>query len=74
MVTRWVEALGWESTLNRRSTTWRELPAKDRDDLDALKAKRLLIQYPTLAKRPIFEKNGGIINGFSKDVQTWLHS
>lgn len=70
--TRWVEALGWESTLNRRSTTWRQLRAEDTHDLDALKAVRLLVRHPTLAKRPIFDKNGHIINGFSQDVRAWL--
>lgn len=69
---RWVDALGWESTLNRRSTTWRELTDADKDALDATKAVALLIQYPTLAKRPIFERKGLLINGFGDDVRAKL--
>jgi arsenate reductase (glutaredoxin) len=29
-VENWVKLLGWEKVLNKASTTWRELPGKDR--------------------------------------------
>lgn len=69
---RWVDALGWESALNRRSTTWRELPETDKADIDAAKAVRLLVSHPTLAKRPVFEVNGLIFNGFTDEVRAKL--
>ncbi|MCR4377105.1 MAG: arsenate reductase [Rhodospirillales bacterium] len=69
---RWVDALGWESVLNRRSTTWRELPDTDKEALDAAKAVRLLVSYPTLVKRPMIEGNGRILNGFSDAVRAKL--
>ncbi len=67
--TRWIDALGWESALNRRSTTWRQLADADKADMDAAKAAALLAQHPTLAKRPVFEKNTLIINGFTDGVR-----
>jgi len=69
---RWVDALGWESVLNRRSTTWRELPDADKKMLDAAKVVRLLVRYPTLVKRPVFEKKDWIINGFTDAVRAKL--
>jgi len=72
MAARWVEALGWESALNRRSTTWRELPDADKAALDADTAVALLVRHPTLAKRPIFEGKGYIINGFTDAVRAKL--
>lgn len=69
---RWVDALGWESVLNRRSTTWRELDDADKESLDGAKTVKLLVAHPTLAKRPIFECNDLIVNGFSANVQAKL--
>lgn len=66
---RWVDALGWESTLNRRSATWRELPQADKADITPTKAAQILVSHPTLAKRPIFEFNGMILNGFTDSVR-----
>ena len=65
MARRWVDALGWESALNRRSTTWRELPGADKESLDTAKAVQLLVQHPTLVKRPVFEGKSNIFNGFT---------
>ena len=72
MAARWVDALGWESALNRRSTTWRELPDADKATLDADTATTLLVRFPTLAKRPIFEEKGHVINGFTDAVRARL--
>lgn len=72
MAKRWVAALGWESALNRRSSTWRELPDREKDGLDADRAARLLVQHPTLAKRPVFEKERVIFNGFTDAVRANL--
>lgn len=69
---RWVDALGWESALNRRSTTWRALADADKDGLDAPRAAALLVLHPTLAKRPVFEKNNMIFNGFTDEVRAKL--
>ena len=72
MAKRWVDALGWESALNRRSTTWRALAEADKEALDAAKAVQLLVQHPTLVKRPVFDDNGSIFNGFTDGVRAKL--
>lgn len=53
LLTQWMNAVPWETLVNRRSTTWRQLDAADREGLDADKARTLLRQHPTLLKRPL---------------------
>lgn len=70
----WVDALGWEAVLNRRSTTWRGLSEADKADISESKAKRLMAENPTLIKRPIFEAGSQLYVGFTEDVQKALIS
>ena len=50
---RWTKQVGWESLLNRRGTTWRQLPDKDKDGVDEKRAIDLMLAQPTLIKRPV---------------------
>lgn len=63
-VQRWLAAAGWEKLLNRRGTTWRKLPEADRENLDDVKIKNLLLEHPTLIKRPVFEVGAEVVVGF----------
>ena len=67
-VTRWVSAVGWETLLNRRGTTWRKLPDTDKDGIDEQKAAELMQANPTLIKRPVFDLGGKVVVGF-KDAE-----
>ena len=67
-VTRWVSAVGWETLLNRRGTTWRKLPDADKDGIDEQKAAELMQANPTLIKRPVFDLGGKVVVGF-KDAE-----
>ena len=58
-------SLGWEAMLNRRSTSWRQLTEEQKSNLDRDKAIRLMVQYPTLIKRPILDTSHKIILGFN---------
>ncbi|BBA33520.1 protein yffB [Methylocaldum marinum] len=60
-------ALGWESLLNRRSTTWRQLSETDRQDLTREKSLQLMLRFPTLIKRPVLVANDKIFAGFSPE-------
>lgn len=71
-VARWIDALGWESVLNRRSTTWRQLSEKDKEGLNEKRAATLAVEQPTLIKRPVFEGNDLILNGFTDKVRDAL--
>jgi arsenate reductase len=65
-VTGWVADAGWETLLNRRSTTWRDLPDADKDSVDKTKALDLMTQHPVLIKRPVCDQNGTISVGFKE--------
>jgi arsenate reductase len=68
----WIEVVGWEKLLNRRGTTWRNLPQEDKDGIEEEKAKVLMANNPTLIKRPLFEAGSAILVGFSSDQQAAL--
>ncbi len=52
----WVDAVGWEKVLNRKGTTWRKLdPATQAAVVDAASATQLLLQEPSVIKRPVVE-------------------
>lgn len=65
---RWREALGWEKLLNKSSTTFRDLPAADKEGLDADKATALMLAHPTMIKRPLLDVDGRFMAGFKPDL------
>ena len=69
----WVEARGWETILNGRGPTFRNLPEADRTDLDVARAIRLMCVHTSAIKRPVVEyetRSGrGLLVGF--DPQEW---
>jgi arsenate reductase (glutaredoxin) len=64
LVEGWVKQLGWESVLNKASTTWRELPAVAKDGIDQKAAVALLLAHPALVKRPVLDRGGSLSLGF----------
>jgi Spx/MgsR family transcriptional regulator len=72
MLSDWLETLGWEALLNRRSTTWRSLSAEERDPLDEARAKSLMLAHPTLVKRPVFDIGGIYRVGFDDAARAAL--
>ncbi len=55
----WAKAVGWQTLLNRRGTTWRKLPEDQREGVDEHKAIRLMLDNPTLIKRPALVTDDG---------------
>lgn len=70
----WLDSLGWESLLNRRSRTWRELPPSRREGLDRQKAGDLLTEEPLLIKRPVLTLGNTVHAGFSTSDYARLFS
>ena len=67
LVELWVRQVGWESLINRRSLTWRNLPDEETKKIDVNRAIRLMRKNPTLMKRPICELGGKVYIGFKDD-------
>lgn len=57
-----------DALLNTRSTTWRGLDEDQRKEPPL----KLLIDHPTLMKRPVIDHNGSLTLGWTKDVQSQL--
>jgi Spx/MgsR family transcriptional regulator len=64
----WVAELGWEVLVNRRGTTWRRLAQADRDGIDAESAVWLLVENPSLIRRPVLDTGEARHVGFSEDL------
>ncbi|MPZ57558.1 MAG: ArsC family reductase [Rhizobiales bacterium] len=52
---RWARNVGWGVLLNRTGTTFRKLPDKDKQAIDARKAIALMLAQPSLIKRPVLD-------------------
>lgn len=63
----WSKQVGWERLLNRAGTTFRKLTENDRADLDEAKALRLMVDQPSMIKRPVLELDTKLLVGFSPD-------
>ncbi|MBL4613584.1 MAG: arsenate reductase [Magnetovibrio sp.] len=70
----WVDELGWESVLNKRSTTWKKLTDDQKGSLNELGAAALMVAHPTLVKRPVFEFQGLVLQGFTDAVRQRISS
>lgn len=68
----WLEALGADALVNRRSATWRGLDQAQRPELESPAMIDLLVEHPTLIKRPLFEREGEFRNGFGDAQRQWL--
>lgn len=66
LLSSWVNTLGWEAILNKRSTTWRNLAEKDKDISSDAQAIKLLLANPTLIKRPVTQSNNILLVGFKE--------
>ena len=57
-----VSIVGWENLINRRSTTYRSLSEKQKKNINY----NLVLNYPTLIKRPVLISEDEVLVGFSE--------
>ena len=65
MLGTWMQSLDWESLLNRRGTTWRQLPAAVREHVDRKAALRLMLEQPAIIRRPLLDHNDQLHLGYN---------
>ncbi len=65
---RWIGRVGWEVLVNRRGTTWRKLPADVRETIDEASAIALMMENPSLIKRPVVERGETVVVGFDPEA------
>lgn len=63
---RWSKQVGWEKLLNKAGTTFKKLPDTDKAGIDEAKAIELMMDQPSMIKRPVVEYPGGLLVGFKE--------
>ena len=67
-VKSWLNKAGSE-LVNKRSTTWRSLSDSERTQIESTGAVELLLEHPTLIKRPLIEDGAELLVGY--DEPAW---
>jgi arsenate reductase len=66
---RWSKKAGWETLLNRSGLTFKKLPDSDKESLTEKKAIGLMLDKPSMIKRPVLDLGGGkILVGFKPEI------
>ena len=68
LLQHFIDQLGMDAVLNRRSTSWKQLGDAEKGNLTPDKALQLMLTVPTLIKRPIFDTGEKLIIGFSAEL------
>jgi arsenate reductase len=63
---RWVKDAGWETVLNKRGTTWRKLDDDTKNNIDEASAIRIMLENPSIIKRPVLESGNSLLIGFKE--------
>ena len=67
-VEQWIAELGWETLLNKRSTSWKQLDPALRESMSEDSAKAAILAQPTLIKRPLLDTTEARHVGFKPDI------
>ena len=59
------DKFGWETLVNKKSTTWRNLDTEIKENLNQTLALQVLQENPTLIKRPIVISHNIALIGFN---------
>ena len=65
-VEAWLQKVSWEILLNKRGTTWRKLDDPRKDNINEANAIELMLENPTLIKRPVVTVNDDCMVGFKE--------
>ncbi|MEC8427787.1 MAG: ArsC/Spx/MgsR family protein [Pseudomonadota bacterium] len=63
-VKQWIANLGVDTLINKRSTSWKALTDEQKSGLNESTALELILESPTLIKRPLLDKDGELQVGF----------
>ena len=62
MLKNWVTQIGWESLVNRKGMTWRQLDSDTQAGVKNEKtAIKLMLEKTSVIKRPLIESSGKVI-------------
>ncbi len=64
----WCQHLGWKTLVNTRGTTWRKLTPEQQNLSTQSQAVALMLEYPSLIKRPVVETGEQLLVGFTPEL------
>ena len=64
---KWIKQLGWEALLNTRGTTWRKLDEATRSSINEKNAIEIMLENPSIIKRPVLDIDGQYHAGFNEE-------
>ena len=67
IIDNWLKRTEWELLLNRRGITWRHLDASVKEAINPANIIDVLLEYPTLIKRPVLNYEEIVTIGFNSD-------
>ena len=74
-VEAWLTQLPWDLLVNKKGTTWRGLSDERKASIvDAASALELMLENPSIIKRPVLDRDGQFSVAFSDAQYTTLFS
>lgn len=67
LLKKWAAQAGWEKLINTRGPSFRRLPPEKQADLTEKKACALMLENPSMIRRPIVEAGRTLLIGFDPE-------
>ena len=67
LVNNFLKQIELETLINKRGTSWRKLSDKEKEFKNKTQAVELILENPTIIKRPVLNVNKKIFVGFSDE-------
>ncbi len=70
----WSTQIGWEALINKKGTTWKQLPKEVQEKINSQKAAiDLMMEKTSVIRRPLIEENGKVlVIGFDESAYSKL--
>ena len=69
LLERWLKLVDWQALLNKQGTTWKKLSEDEKSAVtDAPAAILLMLEKPSVIKRPALEFDDRLILGFDEET------
>jgi arsenate reductase len=73
LLAEWLKQCDWTELVNRRGTTWKQLPEPRRGGVtSAAAATELMLENPSIIKRPVMLLDGKLYIGFDAGTYSCL--
>ena len=63
----WLNTIDWKVLLNMRGMTWRKLSDEEKNTINKTNAIAIMLEKPSIIKRPIIETGTETLVGFNED-------